>query len=410
MGFFNRFRRRDRGDSTYIYQLIKGINAISVSLAKNMFSVPEIRTAIDTVAKLFSTIPMNHERRGEKGVRYLNDDIDAVLNFRTNPLQNKTQFWVTLISHLLVYNNAAAEIVYNDGRISQLVPLPFKTPKFDEIGFVYFTDDPSGKRYPLEETINLNLFSTLKGGETSQATGLHETIIQAIQQRIVKNVTNPVEINAILRGKFGNLKPKDRDARIAEIKEQIDGQAINGMPFINSDIDLIPINISKIETDPQLLKDVVNAVYNYFGLSEAIINNTANEVQIAQFLAKTIRPLANQVAEELTSKFFTLKAYNGGNRISLDVMALEISTLNSKVQLFSNGMLNGYLNADECREYIGQPPLPNGWGQIYRGNLNTVNVEKIDEYQAAKSGASKQKDEGGDESGKDDSLEQPAEG
>ena len=35
---------------------------------------------------------------------------------------------------------------------------------------------------------------------------------------------------------------------------------------------------------------------------------------------------------------------------------------------------------------IGQPPIPNGLGKVYRASADTVNIEIVDEYQEAKNG------------------------
>ena len=47
------------------------------------------------------------------------------------------------------------------------------------------------------------------------------------------------------------------------------------------------------------------------------------------------------------------------------------------------------MNLDEMREIIGLPPIPGGYGQMYRVTADTVNIERADEYQLAKNGVKK---------------------
>jgi hypothetical protein len=58
--------------------------------------------------------------------------------------------------------------------------------------------------------------------------------------------------------------------------------------------------------------------------------------------------------------------------------------LQARTALFSVAIRSGILNQDECREYLGQPPLPNGWGKKYRVTADTVDIEIADKYQLGK--------------------------
>ena len=54
--------------------------------------------------------------------------------------------------------------------------------------------------------------------------------------------------------------------------------------------------------------------------------------------------------------------------------------------MFNVALRAGVLNIDEAREYIGQPPLPDGLGQMYRVTADTIDIRKVNEYQAAQKG------------------------
>ena len=102
------------------------------------------------------------------------------------------------------------------------------------------------------------------------------------------------------------------------------------------------------------------------------------------FIANTIKPLAIQCEREFTNKLFTPNEYYFGHRIEFDCFALTVTTLAAKTALFNSGIRNGYLNQDDCREYLGQPPLPNGLGRKYRVSADTVDISIVDKYQLGK--------------------------
>jgi hypothetical protein len=147
---------------------------------------------------------------------------------------------------------------------------------------------------------------------------------------------------------------------------------------------ITPINWQENDVNKELMQLVINIVYNYFSINEAIINGKATEIEMQMFIANTIKPLAIQCEREFTNKLFTVNEYYFGHRIEFDYHALTVTTLQARTALFSVAIRSGILNQDECREYLGQPPLPNGWGKKYRVTADTVDIEIADKYQLGK--------------------------
>ena len=65
----------------------------------------------------------------------------------------------------------------------------------------------------------------------------------------------------------------------------------------------------------ELMQFVINIVYNYFGITESIINNKATEVEYQPLVKNKFDPLALQIEQELTSKLFTQREIEFGNKI-----------------------------------------------------------------------------------------------
>lgn len=360
--------------------------------ANQIYDIPEVRTAIEKVADIFSCVPIWHKRVNKDGsVGYLEDATARVLTYQPNPLQNGTQFIKNLVTDLLVQNDAFAEPVFDNktGDLSQIYPLPVRNKQItldNNVGYVQFFDATNrpDKKYNLNSLIYLNRFSTLTGG-TKNNLGLYETVLKSLGEQIV-NVANPKKPRAILQSNLngaGQLKDKDRKGTMEAVKANF-ADNVDGLVYFDKMWQVTPINWHENDVNKELMQFVINIVFNYFSINEAIINNKATEIEMQMFIANTIKPLAIQCEREFTNKLFTVNEYYFGHRIEFDYHALTVTTLQARTALFSVAIRSGILNQDECREYLGQPPLPNGWGKKYRVTADTVDIEIADKYQLGK--------------------------
>ena len=396
MGLFNRKQKKQL--RSIIKEYYGGnIRYFVWNYTKGMYDIPEVRNAIECVADIFSAIPMYHKRVDKNGnVTYFEDSLARVLTIKPNELQNATQFWKTIITQLLVENNVFIEPIYNylDGNLKDLYPLPVKDFDFElENGaaYVQFYDAPKtpAKKYNLGNIIYLSRFCKLIGGEKSNL-GLYEKVLKSLGEQIV-NVASPKKVRALLQGKgsgLGQLKDRDKEGTMKEVQANFD-ENVNGIAYLDAVWQVTPINWQENDVNQELMKFIVNEVYNYFRINDTIINNKANEVEFEMFVNNSIKPLAKQIEQEFTSKLFTQREIEVGHRIELDTFALSVSTLQSKANLFNVASRQGIMNIDEMRELIGQPPLANGLGKMYRVTGDTINLEKVDEYQAAQKGVIK---------------------
>ena len=360
--------------------------------ANQITDIVEVRTAIEKVVDIMSCVPIWHKRVNKNGsVDYLEDATLRVLTYQPNPLQNGTQFMKNLITDLLVNGEAFAEPIFDNktGYLSQLYPLPVKNKQFtldSNQGFVQFYDGNNNpeKKYNLNSLIYLNRFSTLSGGSKSNL-GLYQTVLKSLGEQIV-NVANPKKPRAILQSTVngqGQLKERDKTGVMNDVKANFDSE-VNGIVYFDKAWQVTPINWQENDVNKELMQLVINIVYNYFGITENIINGKATEIEMQMFIANTIKPLAIQCEREFTNKLFTVNEYYFGHRIEFDYHALTVTTLQARTALFSVAIRSGILNQDECREYLGQPPLPNGWGKKYRVTADTVDIEIADKYQLGK--------------------------
>jgi len=377
------------------------LSYFAYNYAQNIYNIPEVRTAIESFADIFSTIPRYHKRVDKNGnITVLKDNINSILTLKPNPAQNASQFWKETITRLMLESNVFIEPIFEaeTGILKKVYTLPAKVFTINyltsESPMVTFYDAITGVQNikSLNNLIYLNRFSALSGGQKNDL-GLYETVIQALMQQAIE-VANPKKPRAIMQGKIGqtsNIKEKDKKGEMQEVSANF-ANNVNGIVYFGNQWDVTPINWNEADVNRDLANFVVNIVYNYFGINDNIINGKASEVEYQLFIKNHIEPLARQIEEEFTAKLFTQREIFVGNKIEFDTFRLSVSTLQAKTALFSVASRQGVMNLDEMREMIGLAPIPDGYGKMFRVTADTISIDKVDEYQAAQKGVETEKE------------------
>ena len=197
-----------------------------------------------------------------------------------------------------INSNVFIEPIYSsNGKLSKLYPLPthyFEFQLQDHNAYVRFYDKPKGnllESYNLENLIYLNRFANLAGGKSVDL-GLYEAVIEALEQQIL-NVTNPKKVKALLQGKLGqigNLKTRDSKGTMESLKVNLD-QNVDGIAYLDPQWEIHDVNWQENDVNRELMQTVINTVYNYFKLTDSIIQHKETEIERENFIADSIKPI-----------------------------------------------------------------------------------------------------------------------
>ena len=113
---------------------------------------------------------------------------------------------------------------------------------------------------------------------------------------------------------------------------------------------------------------------NYFGVSEKVIQNTADGDELDAFFNGAIEPFAIKLSESMTCQTYTPREINTGNRIVFSANRLQYMSVGSKIQMAQQLGDRGVLTIDEIRELFNYAPLPDGAGAFtpIRGEYKDV--------------------------------------
>ena len=127
-------------------------------------------------------------------------------------------------------------------------------------------------------------------------------------------------------------------------------------------------DVKQIESKPYVVdaaeqKLIQTNVFDYFGVNEKIIQNSATAEEIDAFYAGAVEPFAIQLAEVLTNMLVTDTERSYGNIIEVSSNRLSNMSIGNKIKLANAMADRGLAMIDEIRDLFNMPPLPDGQGQ-----------------------------------------------
>lgn len=366
-----------------------------------LYSIPEIRTAINFIAEKTASVPLRHVRVGGAGeLLPLDDAVQRALAVRPNPYNTPQAFINVIVTRLLVNGHAYVYPEWEGKYLKGLFPLPFtshemETDKATGMTWILFNSDTGKMKFMLDDLIILSRFPALGEGRNlttyTDPVSNYVTILGTIQGQAVTDVETAGRVTGLIRSKIP-LVGEDMQKKLDEFKRlYMTAENTTGLGAIDPNYDFIPIDLKKLPLNVELLNVITKQLYNYYGVSADIINGSATELQYEQFVDNTVKPICYQLEEELTYKLFTSREVSEGHRVQASTIDLEISTLQAKTTFIKEMIFAGVFNRNEARNFLGR-----GKGPV-----------ELDEYKISKNFGSTKlepgtyKVEGGEEDGKD---------
>lgn len=127
-------------------------------------------------------------------------------------------------------------------------------------------------------------------------------------------------------------------------------------------------NIQQIQSKPYTVdadqqKLIQTNVFNYFGVNEGVLQNSALGDQLDAFFNGAIEPFSIQLSEVLTRMLFTATEQAHGSAVFVTANRLQYMPVEQKISMAQQLGDRGMILIDEVRALFNYPPLPDGLGQ-----------------------------------------------
>lgn len=369
MGVLNSIRNFFSRDKVTVSKVIDLLNQgySPMEINRQIYDIPEIRTAINFVAEKCASVPLYHARVDSAGnVNNINSSINRVLTIRPNPYQTPQVFWTQAKTQKLLHNNCFIFVdwgINNDsGILHGLYILPFTQFEYAAVDdgklAIRFPTGSGSWDFYYDSIIHLQRFPTSKGGAARHATGNYVEIVDTIQEQAVKDSKTSGRISALIQA-TNPLKGSHMKKRLDEFKELfLSSENTTGFGFIGAEYNVQKLDMNRVPLNTKLLDAITRSLYNYFGASHEIINGAATAIQNQQFIVNSVRPDIRQTTEELTYKLFSAYEIHHNNRILADTTELEISTLDDQTRFYKEMIFGGVMTRNEIRKRIGMSRGP----------------------------------------------------
>ena len=209
----------------------------------------------------------------------------------------------------------------------------------------YKSDFFGDSNFPLKETMQLMHI---------QNQGIEEGVKNAATFRFMATLNN-----------FSNATDlaKERE-RFREANLSTDSKAGGFLLFPNTYKDIKQVDVRPYSIDADQMKQIRENVFNYFGVSEDVLQNRAKAEDLEAFFDGAIEPFAIQFSEVVTKMLFSERERAQGSYLIANANRLQYMSTTAKVQMAKELGDRGAILIDEIRELFNYEPLPNGAGQV----------------------------------------------
>lgn len=172
-------------------------------------------------------------------------------------------------------------------------------------------------------------------------------------------------------------RKKQADDRRKDIEMQLAGSKY-GIAYTDSTERVTQLNRS---IDNNLMKQIeylTNMLYSQLGITEAIINNTADEQAMINYYNNTIEPILSAITNEMYRKFLTKTARKQHQSIKFFRDPFKLVPVNQVADMADKFTRNEILSSNEFRAIIGFRPVDD----VRADELRNKNINQSPDMEA----------------------------
>ena len=169
-------------------------------------------------------------------------------------------------------------------------------------------------------------------------------------------------------------------ARFTETNLSTDSKSGGFLLFPSTYKDIKQIDVRPYAIDADQMEQIRENVFNYFGVSEDVLQNKARAEDLEGFFDGCIEPFAIQFSEALTKMLFSERERAQGSYLIANANRLQYMSTTQKVQMAQQLLDRGVMSINEARELFNYGTVENGDTRFIRGEYVDAN-EKVTEVE-----------------------------
>ncbi len=351
-------------DAMQTFQTLTAYAPAFTSWNGAIYEAALVRAAIDAKARHVSKM----------GVTFLGSAKPALqsrLRQRPNSWQTWSQ-WLYRTSTILDVENTAfiVPLLDNYGAVSGIytvLPSMCELVQYQDTVYLRFTFS-SGKKAAIEfdrcGVLTKFQYRDDFFGESNESLTPTMEVIHAQNEGIKEGVQSAATYRFMAR--MNNFtKPEDlaTERRMFTESNFRSGSGGGLLLFPNTYNDIRQIESKPFTVDASQMALINGNIQSYFGVSDKVMQNTANDEEMDAFFNGIIEPFSIQVSQVVTGMLFSDRERALHNEFMLTANRLQYMSVQHKINLITQLGDRGMILIDEARELLNYAPLPEGAGQ-----------------------------------------------
>lgn len=383
MGLFEKWfpKKHEQLQPTGYFRLLNGYSPVFTTWDGQLYESELVRSAIDARARHISKLEIRIDGAAKP-------KLQTRLAKKPNDLQTWPQFLYRLDTILDMKNTAFIMPVY-DRYMEQTGVTSVYTARWELIQTrngtpwlrLYFDDG----KVMAEELTNVGIMTKFQYksdlfGETNRALDDTMQLIDVQKQGIEEAVKSSATFRFMAQTN-NFVAPEDmKKERERFASYGIKGNDSQFLLFPNTYNNIQQIQSKPFAVDAEQQKLIQTNVFNYFGVNEKILQNSALGDDLDAFFNGAIEPFGIQLSEVMTSMLFTQMEQAHGSAVYATANRLQYMSVAQKIAMAQQLGDRGMIMIDEARALFNYPPLPDGNGQRapIRGEFYMVGDDRGD--------------------------------
>ena len=330
------------------------------------------------IAREFSKLTINHKiyKQTEDGKYVISDKLGSsefeVLNYAPNGYKTNRE-WKREIARRLM-----------NGRPIYLKPIR----QGEMLKSLEFTDATEYEKHPDD------ILCVTSPIFVSNNASLYDRILTNIGQQLESNkLRGFLKINAAIDSHNSNFK----EVALKQIQAMQEVATYNGLGVLDGKAELVELKNDYGPVSPEAVAIIKREILNGFGFSEKLITGDYTEDDYKHFYNNVLAPIVMEFEDELTYKLLTNNArVNNGKKLSFERLTVSkkdifrFASLENIIKLAEANTNGAFMTVNEIRRLMGEDPIEGG--DVFRSNLNSVEVKYGEDDEQQKDGGDERAD------------------
>lgn len=347
MGIFEAIFKKPKAyvNAKGYFKMLNGYSPVFTNAPESIYEMELTRAAIHSFANFCGKLKPEVTGTARQ-------NLSKTLLFKPNPFQDTYKFLYRLATILLVNNTAFVCPIEDDfGRLVGYYPLLPQNCEVIDVGgkpylrYSFATGQKAAVEFEKVGILTRFQCSNDFFGADNRAFNPTMQLIHTNNQGIINGVKNSAAIRFL--AKIANLFDAEdiKKERERFTKDNLSADNQSGMIiYDNKFSEIKQVDSKPFTINANQMMQIKENVFDYFGVSEGIIQNKYSEDEWNAFYEGAIEPFALQLSLVMTNMTFTEHQISCGNSIIFTANRMQYASNQTKLsistQLFDRGLIN----------------------------------------------------------------------